>query len=376
MVAVQHGQRGLFLGFHIGGTECLDLKEQSGEPFAGGVVDGCQRFFVEHLAGGYGSLLAQCHHCAARLGHIVEVHHCRGSVGLCLGGVEAYLADERQGALAANHAVGDDVERIFEQHERQQVQPRHVLDGVFVINEFGEFGVVVDFLTEGLYGADKLGMALSESGARFVIAGIEYGAVGEHYADGAQHAVAVGVRAALHAGGVIGDNAADHGAFLGCGIGREHTPERLQNFADASSYDTGLDGNAVGVRVEQTVFFPVFPGYHEDGIGDGLSGERRAGGSESDGQLQPRGGTQYRHNFLFVGGAHHHFGQKTVKTGVGAPCQAPQSVGVYPLAVHGAADVVDEPAVFRVKRGIAHLSDKKIWPATCRAAVAGHGGYS
>ncbi len=84
-------------------------------------------------------------------------------------------------------------------------------------------------------------MALREGGDAERIFGIEQGAVGEHDAHAGQGAVAVLRRAAAHAGGVVGGDAADLAGVDRGRVGADFVAERGEAAIDFAADDAGAD---------------------------------------------------------------------------------------------------------------------------------------
>ncbi len=116
-----------------------------------------------------------------------------------MAGFHGHFADKSQGAFAAGHQVGDNIEWVVEGYERQQVESGYVFYGVFVPDALCEFAVAAYFVAQGIYAAQELGVAVGKVSARLLAAGVEYGAVGHNQAWRQQHAVGVGMYAAVHA---------------------------------------------------------------------------------------------------------------------------------------------------------------------------------
>ena len=80
--------------------------------------------------------------------------------------------------------MGDDVERVVEADERQQVQPRHVLDGVFVADAFRQLFVGADVIAQGTEALQEFAVRHFERGTAHAVARVEHRSVGQHDAHG------------------------------------------------------------------------------------------------------------------------------------------------------------------------------------------------
>ena len=320
-----------------------------------GVVDRCQRQVVEHLGTlhhqvllAHGDVfvarleLLEGNHCLATLPHGVEVEHGRGLARVVVQRAHRYLADEGQRALAAHHAVGDDVKRVVIGDQGPQVQARHVLDAVFLADAVGQRLVGADAVAQGFNLGDEVGMALPEGLAAGRIARVEHGAVGQHQARRDEHAVAVGVCAAVHARGVVGDDAAHHGRADAGGVGREHAPQRFQDLVHPCPHEAGLQGDALGVS-GHAVVLPILARHDEDAVAHALPRQRRSSGAEGERQPEFARRPDNRRHLVLVLGADDHLWRQSVKTRVGAPGQGAQLVGVNPVLGQQAVNGVQEP---------------------------------
>ena len=78
------------------------------------------------------------------------------------------------------------------------------------------------------------------------------------------------MRTAVHARSVVHDDTTHHGAFDGSWVRSEFPPEG--QLIDPLTDDAGLQGNFYLMVGGKAVLFPVFAGYDEYGVTDGLSG--------------------------------------------------------------------------------------------------------
>ena len=145
---------------------------------------------AQFLHGNYGPA------CLANVG---EVDH-----GTCLArivvlGAHGDLRQEGQGAFTSYHEVGNDVERVVEADEGQQVESCYVLDGIFIADAFQQFGVGMDAIAQMADAADEVAVCHLEGCPAYGVACVEYGAVGHYQAGREHHFVTVGMRAAVHA---------------------------------------------------------------------------------------------------------------------------------------------------------------------------------
>ena len=135
------------------------------------VIDRGQRQVVEHLGTldhqvflTHGDVLVarfqllEGDYRLATFPHREEIEHRTGLAGIVVQRAHRHLADEGQCALAAHHAMGDDVKRVIIGDEWPQVQSRDVLDAIFLADAVGQRLIGADAVPQGLYICDELGM--------------------------------------------------------------------------------------------------------------------------------------------------------------------------------------------------------------------------
>ncbi len=182
-------------------------------------------------------------------------------------------------------------------------------------------------------------MRAAEGLAAMLIASVEHRAVGKHHAQRLEHAVTIGVRATTHARSVVHNNATHHGRIFRCRVGGEGALERSQDGIDTTAHDARLqrDGRGIG---SNAVTLPVLARDNHDGRSHRLSAQTRSGGAEGDRQLHlARHGKQLSHLLLGCG-AHDHLRNVAIETGIGAPCQGAQVVGIDALTRHKGRNAV------------------------------------
>ncbi len=140
----------------------------------------------------------------------VEEQQRAGLVPIVRNGAVGDLGDEAERALRADHQMLKDLERILEIDQRVERIAHRVLD-----REFAPYAVCERFVAPRL--AAKRGEPCHEIGVRgregcaaLGVARVEHGAVGEHDPHRLQRLIGILRRAAAHARGVVGGNAADH----------------------------------------------------------------------------------------------------------------------------------------------------------------------
>ena len=164
----------------------------------------------------------------------------------------------------------------------------------------------------------------------FRIACIKHCPVGKNDANRFEHAVAVGMRAAIHARSVVHHDSSYHRRIFRCRIGRECFPVWLQNLIHAIADNSRLHGDCRGI-CRYRVFFPILTGHDKNRIAYRLPRQARAGGTKRDRQMQPIGSCQQFRNLFFRFRTNDNSRYFPIETGVGAPCKATQVVGINPV---------------------------------------------
>ncbi len=141
------------------------FKQQSCQAFTGVVTDRRERLAVEHLTAVERSTPTHGHNRAASLGHIVEIKHGRSPERIKMRCVDSHRTHESQCPFAADHHVGDDVDRIVESDERTDVQACDILYGVLICNTATQLLVGLDLVADGSNLVDDLPVALGEGDA-------------------------------------------------------------------------------------------------------------------------------------------------------------------------------------------------------------------
>lgn len=100
-----------------------------------------------------------------------------------------------------------------------------------------------------------------------------------------------------------------------------------------AAHDTGLHGDGLGVGAD-FVIEPTARGNNQHRIGYGLSRQACATGAESDGNLVSGGSLEQLDHFFLVGRNDNYFRYEPIKSGIRAPCEGAQLVGVDAVAGH------------------------------------------
>ena len=300
------------------------------------------------------------HDGAARLADVAEIDHCAGLVFVFALGAHRDPGQKRQRSLGADQKMGDDVERIVETYQRQQVEPHDVLDRIFMQNALRQGLVAADPAAQRFDGAEESAVALRKGPAARSVARVEQRAVGQHQTRREQHPVAVGMGSAVHTRGVVHHDTAHHRAFDRSGVGRKAIPAGFEHLVDPCTHDAGLEPHGTAA-VEDLATLPVFTRHNEHRIADGLPRKARSRGAERQRHARLTCRLHKADDLPLVGNAHDDLRDKTVKPGVGSPRQAAQVVRINPLTGYESAHGAQESAMF-VGHMFLHSKTGEAWP--------------
>mmetsp|Transcript_16669 Transcript_16669/g.39581 ORF Transcript_16669/g.39581 Transcript_16669/m.39581 type:complete len:378 (-) Transcript_16669:897-2030(-) len=175
---------------------------------------------VKELHGVDRRLVAQ--HGSALAGRVDVREHDegRGLVRPLGDGVVGGLADESEGALAADHQPLHDLEGVVrrEVHERVERVPGGALNGELATDQVGELAVRLDPTRQRLHRVEQPLVRLAEGGTALGVRGVEHGPISKNDASVLEGVVGVLGDPTAHAAGVVGHNPADHAAVDGGGV--------------------------------------------------------------------------------------------------------------------------------------------------------------
>ena len=335
------GQRGGGLGAGFDQQRrAVGGQVQQGRRHAGLVLHGAQRCAVQQFH--------RHHRCGLELGHglacrlqVAEQHQRTGLVGMLGHSVVADFADEAQRAFGADHQVREDLDRVFEIQQRVQAVSGGVLEPVLVADALGQQRVVPGSAGQRGQPLQQRCVAARKLRAAVGIPAVQYRAVGQHEAHAGQCPVAVLRRAAAHAAGVVGGDAADHGRVDAGRIGTDLAAHGGQAPVRGRADDTGLQMNDAGIGGHAHAL-PAVAQQDENRIAERLAGQAGAGGAEGQRCLQfGAQGEQALHLGLILD-HHHQLRHQPVKARVTAPGQAAQGVGDQPLRRNEPAQALEK----------------------------------
>ena len=197
--------------------------------------------------------------------------------------------DEGQGALAADHQVGQDVHRPGVVEQRVQPVAHGVLHRELLLDDPHRGGVAADPVPQPGQPWYSAGSRARSSLVGVGGAGVDHGAAGQHQDQRIQRVVGVRDRAAGHAAGVVGHDTAERAGDLAGRVGAELATEPGQPGVDLPHRGAGADPDP-GAAVEDLDVPEVPAGVDQDPVGDrpGRSGWCRRTGTSTARPGRPR----------------------------------------------------------------------------------------
>ncbi|MNE44040.1 hypothetical protein D3C80_1382500 [compost metagenome] len=169
------------------------------------------------------------------------------------------------------------------------------------------------------------GMALAKRRDAGGIFSVETTAVGQHQTNAGQGVVGVLRRAAAHAAGVVGDDAADLASVDRGRVRADLAPERRQPGVGLGADHTRLQAD-LRALVADLACVPVVSQHDQHRVADRLTGQTGTGGAEGHRHLIALRQLQQRHHFVFGLDADNQLRNQSIETGIGAEGQGRQRV--------------------------------------------------
>ena len=137
-------------------------------------------------------------------------------------------------------------------------------------------------------------------------------------------------RAAAHAAGIVGDDAADFAGVDRRRVRADLAPERCQPGIGLRADHPRLQADLCALATDLATV-PVIPKHDQHRIADGLPGQAGAGGAE--GHRNPVALRQFeqRHHFIFGLDANHQLRNQAIEAGIGAEGQRRQRIVETPF---------------------------------------------
>lgn len=190
-------------------------------------------------------------------------------------GAQDGLGDERQGALGADEEVLEDLDLRIEVEERVEGVAHRVFQREVLLDDPHRLVVVPHPALEFLEGIEKFRLLRLELLVGVRIGGIDDRAGRQDEGQGLQGAVGVVLRAAGHAGRVVGDDTAHRRGALGGRVGAELPAVQVEPRVDLPHRRAWLDAHALAA-VEDLDVTEVLAHVHQNAVAGGLPGQRRA----------------------------------------------------------------------------------------------------
>ena len=217
------------------------------------------------------------------------------------------------------------IDRVRVIRQRIEAVARGVLDLELVPDTSGQKVVGTSFISQTFKLAKKFSMALLKCGQADRILGVQHAAVSQHDAQPDERLVAVLGRAATHAGGVVGGNAADLAGGNRCRIGTDLSPEGGKSSIDFAADDPRPETYAECIG-SQLKAGKAFSDQDQDTVGNRLPGQAGACGTEGKVNILLTSHSQHvRHVGLIFHNNHDPWNQP-VETGISTPGQPSQFI--------------------------------------------------
>ncbi len=304
------------------------------------MLDRAQAAAVEQLHGGHRLLLEHWHGEAAGF-HVGEHDQRAGFVRVIRHGVVGHRADEAQGAFGTDHQVVEDIQRLVVVDQRIERETGGVLQPVLVADLCRQFGIGAGFAAEFGQLLEQGGMALAERGDAGGILAVDHGAVGQHDAQAGEGFVGVLRRAATHAAGIVGDDAADLGSVDRGRIRADLALKWREDCVGIGADDAGLQADLLAA-VANLAAVPVVAEHDQHRVADRLAGQAGAGGAEGHRHVLGMRQLEQPDHFGFGFDAYHQLGHQPVEAGVGAEGEGGKRVVEAPLDRDQALDFAEE----------------------------------
>ena len=284
------------------------------------------------------------HHRLGSLPDRREIDHGIRLVRLLGKGPHGDAAHEGERAFRPGEQVGDDLERVGEPDERQQVQACHILDGILVLYPFHERLVLEYPRTDPQDGVQDVRTGLAEVLPGSFILGVQDGPVGEDHPGPDHQHVRVGMGAAAHPGGIVHHDPSDHAASDGRRVWAEPAAVGLEQLPHPCPDEAGPEGYRGRVRT-RAEGFPTLSGNNQHRVADALAGEAGASRPESHGNLEPGCQSKDAGDFPFVPGKDDYLRGEAVETCIGPPGKPPEGIGQQPVVGDEGACLLEENGV-------------------------------
>ena len=176
-----------------------------------GIIDRSQRQVIEHLStldhqvlGTHLDIVVrrfqflQSNNTFAAFLHGHEINHCRSTIRIFVECTHGHTSNECKCSFGSHHGVSNDVEWVVVGYQWTNIQARHILDTVFLLDTFSELGVCTHLVSQVLDLLEEFGMRLAECFATLFVTRVKDCTIGKNHLRGDEHTVGVGMHAAVH----------------------------------------------------------------------------------------------------------------------------------------------------------------------------------
>lgn len=238
-----------------------------------------------------------------------------GRVGVCGDRAEGRLGDEREGALAADDQVREDVGGTGVVQEGVHAVAHGVLQGVETADGLDRGGVAAHSVAQAQQSFVEVGFEGTQPVVGVGRSGVEHRAAGQDQNRGLQSAVGVELGAAGHAAGVVGDDTADGAGRLAGGVRAELAAVAGETGVDRTYGRSGLHAHA-GAVVEDLDAAEVATGVDQYAVIGCLAGQAGPTGAERQRHTLRGSGPQQGGDLFGVAGRDDSPGHEQVVRGV------------------------------------------------------------
>ncbi len=211
----------------------------------------------------------------------------------------------------------ENVQWLVVVNQRIERKAGGVLQSVLVADLRRQFGIGAGFAAQLGQLLKQRGVAVAERGNAGGIFAVDHGAVGQHDAQPGEGFVGVLRRAAAHAAGIVGDDAADLGGIDRGRIRADLALERCEHGVGIGADDAGLQAD-LRAAVANLAAVPVVAEHDQHRVADRLAGKAGAGGTEGHRDAFRMGQLEQRNHLGFGFDAHHQFWNQSVEACISA----------------------------------------------------------
>ena len=219
----------------------------------------------------------------------------------------------------------EDIHGVFIVDQRVQAVSGGVLDLVFAPDPRGQRRIGARFASHLAERVKQRGVTRAEIRHAGWIFGIQDRPVGEHDAQSPERVIAVVRRAATHARGIVGGNAADFARVDRCRVGADLAAAGSQARVHLATDGAGAEPHVFCIRSDLAGGEPLAD-QRQHAIGHGLPGKARAGCAKRDGSAMGARDVQDCAHVGFAFDHRHDFGHQAIEARIRCIGKSPQLV--------------------------------------------------